>query len=88
MNRLILQLINEIVRSVDAIEEEDRYIKEKFRDKSNLIDRNVRVDIKGIAKILSAFKYYYEVNAYGELDSARNTEIIIKECPRCSQTKT
>ena len=83
MNRPILLLINKIVRSVDAIEEE-----EKFGNKSDLIDKNTRVNIKGIAKTLSVFKCYYRVNAYRELDSVRNEGITIKECPRCSQTET
>ena len=63
MIRLILQLINEIVRSVDTIKEKDRCTKEKLGNKSNLIDKNARVNTKGIAKTLSAFKCYYRVNA-------------------------
>ena len=87
MNRLILQLINKIVRLVDAIKEEDRYMKEKFGNKSNLIDKNKIVNIKGITKIPLSFKCYYGISAYRELDSARNEGSTIKECPRCSQTE-
>ena len=81
-------MINEIVILVDAIEEEDRYIKEKFGDKSDLIDRNIRVNMKEITKIPSAFKYYYRVNTCRELDLARNERTTTKECSRYSQTRT
>jgi len=62
-------------------------IKEKFRDKSDLIDKNARVNMKGIAKIPSAFKCFYGVNIYRELDSVRNEGTTIKECLRYSWIK-
>ena len=44
------------MRLVDAMAEENRHMKEKFGDKSNLIDRNTKIDIKVLAKIPVAFK--------------------------------
>ena len=84
----MLRSINETIRYVDVTKEERRYIEEKFEAKSNYIDYNTWLDINGLNKTLAACKYYYGINAYSELDKARNKGNITKECPRCSCTET
>ena len=47
----------------------------------------MRLDITGLIKIPAAYKYYYKVNAYSELDTNRNKVIIMKEYPRYSKSE-
>ena len=60
------------------------YIEEKFKGKGDLIDQNARLNVKGLIKTLAAFKCYYRVNAYGELDIVQNKSNKSKEYPQYS----
>ena len=57
-NELILRSINEIIRSIDTIEEEKRYAQEKFKYYIDIVDLQVRENMKGLVKIILVYKYY------------------------------
>ena len=63
-------------------------IKNKFKDRSNLVDKMSRMNVKKIQLSASAMKYYYGCNHYGERDNAMNTGSSIDEYPRCSDVET
>ena len=50
--QVITRIINEIIRWIDTIEEENMYIQDKFKDRANFIDKDIRMNIKGISTIL------------------------------------
>ena len=74
-----------MIRTIDIIEEEDRYLREKFLDKYEVIDIHARENIRGIRKIAAAFKCYYGINQYGERDREINKLAKTNECLRCSE---
>ena len=49
-------LVNEIIRILDVIEEEKRYLSEKFSNKKDLIDQQVRMNLPKIKLILVSIK--------------------------------
>ena len=80
--------MNEIIRIIDAIKKEDRYLREKFLDKYKVIDMQARKNIRGIRKIAAVFKCYYSINQYGERDRKINKDVKLSECLCCSEVKT
>lgn len=51
-----------------VLEEERRYLKEKFDYNTDLVDLLVRENTKWLEKTASTLKYYYSLNYYGERD--------------------
>ena len=60
--------VKELIREVDAEEEECNYINSKFKDRAKLVDKMARMNIKKIQLSASAMKCYYGHNRYGERD--------------------
>ena len=79
--------MNETIRTINAIDEEVTYIKQKFIEKADWIDMEVRVNIKELIKILAVFKCYYGINGYRKLDLARNDSNTMKEYLRYSKSE-
>ena len=73
---------------IDAKKKEDQYIKEKFDNKAEYIDVEARLNIKGLLQTPVAYKYYYKVNLYRELDSIQNCSTAMKEYPQCSDNES
>jgi len=85
---VIIQSTNEMIRIIVVIEEENRYLRETFPDKYEVIDIHARENIRGIRKIAAAFKCYYGINQYGERDRKINKDAKLLECPCCSKVET
>ena len=69
---IITKSTNEMIRMIDAILEEQRYIRQKFLGKEDLIDKRTRENIIGSYKMIVAIKCYYCMNYYGERDRKIN----------------
>ena len=69
---MISKSTNGMIRIIDIINKEERYLREKFPDKYNIIDMQVRENIRGIRKSAAAFTYYYRMNHYRERDREMN----------------
>ena len=84
----MIRSVNKTIRQINSIKVENQYINEKFRDKADFIDTEARINIKYLIQTLLAMKYFYGVNAYGTLDSARNKFNSTYDCPRYSAIET
>ena len=62
----ISRATNEMIYSIDALNEEVRYFKEKFPHIAELIDYRAWENIIGVKRTISAIKYYYGMNYYKE----------------------
>ena len=71
-NKLISRLINKMIRSIDAVEEEKMYVQEKFKFYIDIIDSETQENIKRLVKIILACKYYYRMNHQEERDCEIN----------------
>ena len=55
-----------MLREIDTIQEEMKYISIKFPSKNNLIDVRVRVNIPKLLRIVVVMKCFYGLNLYRE----------------------
>ena len=62
----------EIIREADVEEEGDENMKQKFKERSDFVDKDARVSIKKIQMIASTIKCYYGCNHFGERDKIIN----------------
>ena len=76
--------VNEVIRTIDTMQEEMQYVKEKFPNTYKLINIETRVNILGLIKTLAAMKCYYGINYYGLRDNKINKSHTNVDCPRCS----
>ena len=83
--KIVLRSINEMIREVNTVSEERRYLKEKFPGKDDLIDARARIDRPGLKKIVAAMKCYYGMNHFRERDGVINKFKIRTKCPRCNE---
>ena len=82
------QSINKIVRCIDAIDEEQRHVREKFKHNANLVGIKARENIKELVKTALALKCYYRINHYRERDRTINRGEILVEYLRCSRVES
>ena len=80
--------IKELIREIDAEEEEKEYVANKFKEHNHLVDAMARKNLKKIPLPASACKYYCGYNHYGEIDQLVNAGTTTNECPRCSEVET
>ena len=59
---LISKFTNKVIRTIDTIQEEERYFAKKLSSISDLIDLKVQENIPVLMKIVAAMKYYYGMN--------------------------
>ena len=71
-NEVIIRLINKMIREIDIVYEEIRYVKEKFRCKADVVDKLVRENIKALVKMAVVCKCYCRLNHYNKRDKAIN----------------
>ena len=80
----ILRATNELIQTVNAFSEKERYFEEKFPEQSDLINMRVRENIRGLKRSAAVIKYYYGMNQYSKRDKEINRKAKIVECSRCS----
>ena len=80
--------VKELVVEVDAEEEDNNYIKNKFNDRAKLADKKTRVIIKKTQLTALDMKCYYGCNHYGEREKTINAGASSDECPRFSEIET
>jgi hypothetical protein len=85
---MISKSMNELIREIDAIEEEKRYFAEKFLGKEDLINMRVKVNIPDLKKTASVMKYYYRIKYYRERDKLIKKMKGIVEYLRYSEKET
>ena len=62
--QVLLALVNEIIRMLDMIEEEKRYLSEKFLTNEDLIDQQARMNLPKIKLTSASIKCWYRMNQY------------------------
>ena len=70
------------------IEEEKRYLLEKFLTNEDLIDQQVRMNLLKIKLILLSIKCWYRMNQYGQRDNEINEGTMCVKYPRYSEIET
>jgi hypothetical protein len=87
-NQLISRSTIETIRIIDTVNEEKRYVREKFTDKEDLINSQARENIKQICTTVSVIKCYHSMNHYRIRVKRINNGLIIEEYLRYSQKET
>ena len=87
-NQLASMPIKELIRDIDAEEEEEECATRKFKELKHLVNMKARKYLKKIPLSASALKCYYGCNHYGKRDKMMNTGTTNSECPRCSEVET
>ena len=87
-NQVISKLANKMIREINVIQEEQKYIGMKFPRKNDLIDARARLNILRLLKTVVVIKYYYRLNLYSERDSLINSNKTIVECLKYSAIET
>jgi len=87
-NQVISKLANKMIREINVIQEEQKYIAMKFPRKNDLIDARARLNILRLLKTVVVIKYYYRLNLYSERDSLINSNKTIVECLKYSAIET
>ena len=77
-----------MISIISTIKEEEKYFKEKFPSKEDIINLQVRENLKGMSKIVVAFKYYYGLNHYSTHNNVINKGNKTDEYLRYSKMKT
>ena len=73
---------------MDKIDEEQRYIREKFKHNTDLVDIKARENVKGLVKIALVLKYSCMINYYEERKREINRGIILVDCLRYSRVES
>ena len=73
---------------IDIIEEEKRYLVEKFPINEDLIDQQARLNLPKLKLTPASIKYWYGINHYGQRDREINRGTISFEYLRCSEIKS
>ena len=73
---------------IDAIEEEKRYLAEKFPMNEDLIDQQARLNLPKLKLIPALIKCQYGMNHYRQRDREINGGTISFECPRYSEIES
>lgn len=68
-NKQVTRSTNEMIKAIDAMKEERRYLKENFPGKNDLINKMERVDLKRARMTPSAMKCCHRMNHCRESDS-------------------
>ena len=68
-----------MIRYLDAMEEEQKYVKYKFLGKYDLINEEAKINLY-INKTTAIMKCYYETNYYREKDININNRNTISKC--------
>ena len=80
--------VNEVVRIVDAREEESKHVEKKYGHKKEFIDIEARNAFK-IGKVTpSMMKCAHGYNHYGVREAMINNNMVDSMCPRCEQVET
>ena len=83
-----LKSINEIIRIIDAKEDEDDYVKNKLGHIHDMIDIEARNAFKVGKVTTSMLKCVYGCNHYSQHDAMINDYIVEARCPRCEMIET
>ena len=82
------RLIKEVVRIINAIENEEEYVIKKYGHKKEFIDKGARNTFK-IGKVtISIIKYAHRFNYYGLREAMINNNIVEATCPRYKKVET
>ena len=80
--------VKEIIRVLDAREEENEYAKRKYLHKFEFIDMEARNSFKAGEVTTAMIKFAYGFNHYGLRDTIVNENIFQATCPRCGAVET
>ena len=87
-NQLASMPIKELIRTIDAEEEENECVASKFKELKHLVDVKARRHLTKIPMTASALKCYYGCNQYGVREKLIKAGTTNSECPRCSDEET
>ena len=68
-------------RGKDAEEEDDNHIRQKAKERAELVDKDERLSMRKIQMTVLAIKCYCRYNNYGERDMKANDGASSDECP-------
>ena len=80
--------MKEMIRTIDAENSEENYVKVKFGLESEFIDVKARSTFKLNKTTTSTTKRAHGHNQCGEREAMTNEAITNKECPRCDEIES
>ena len=87
-DQIHLRSINEIIRRIDAKEDEYDYAKTKLGYRYDMVDIEARNAFK-VGRVTTAMlKCVYGYNHYGQRDAIINENMVEEICPRCEMRET